>query len=46
MKKRVAVIGAGHLGRIHAKLLAVLLMERLSEEARFFSPWGFRLSQP
>lgn len=26
---------------IYAKLLAVLLMERLGEEARLFSPWGF-----
>jgi Transposase DDE domain len=29
---------------LHAKLLAVLIIERLSEEARFFSPWGFKLS--
>lgn len=28
---------------LHAKLLAVLLIERLGEEARFFSPWGFPL---
>lgn len=28
---------------IHAKLLAVLLIERLATEARFFSPWGFQL---
>lgn len=28
---------------IYAKLLAVLLMERLGEEARLFSPWGFPL---
>lgn len=26
---------------IYAKLLAVLLIERLGEEARLFSPWGF-----
>lgn len=26
---------------IYAKLLAVLLMERIGEEARLFSPWGF-----
>jgi len=26
---------------IYAKLLAVLLMERLGEESRLFSPWGF-----
>ena len=28
---------------IYAKLLAVLLLERLGEEARLFSPWGFPL---
>lgn len=28
---------------IYAKLLAVLLMERLGEESRLFSPWGFPL---
>ena len=28
---------------IHAKLLTVLLTERLAEEARFFSPWGFKI---
>ena len=26
---------------IYAKLLAVLLMERLGEASRLFSPWGF-----
>jgi hypothetical protein len=28
---------------IEGKLLTVLLIERLIDEARFFSPWGFRL---
>lgn len=28
---------------IYAKLLAVLLMERLGKESRLFSPWGFPL---
>lgn len=28
---------------IYAKLLAVLLIERLGEESRLFSPWGFPL---
>jgi len=28
---------------IYAKVLAVLLMERLGEESRLFSPWGFPL---
>jgi hypothetical protein len=31
---------------IYAKLLAVLLMERLGEEARLFSPWGFPVGVP
>lgn len=30
---------------IYAKLLAVLLIERLGEEARLFSPWGFPLGR-
>lgn len=30
---------------IYAKLLAVLLMERLGEETRLFSPWGFPLGR-
>lgn len=29
---------------IYAKLLAVLLIERLGEESRLFSPWGFPLA--
>lgn len=29
---------------IQAKLLTVLLIERLQQEARFFSPWGFSLA--
>ena len=33
---------------IQGKLLTVLLIEHLAREARFFSPWGYRLdsSQP
>jgi hypothetical protein len=31
---------------IYAKLLAVLLIERLGEESRLFSPWGFPLGRP
>jgi hypothetical protein len=31
---------------IQGKLLAVLLIERLIEEARLFSPWGFRIEPP
>ena len=30
---------------IYAKLLAVLLIERLGEESRLFSPWGFPLER-
>ena len=30
---------------IYAKLLAVLLIERLGEESRLFSPWGFPLRE-
>lgn len=30
---------------IYAKLLAVLLIERLGEESRLFSPWGFPLGE-
>jgi hypothetical protein len=30
---------------IYAKVLAVLLMERLGEESRFFSPWGFPIGR-
>ncbi len=51
-KRIKSLFGAGHLPKydpesarawIHAKLLAVLLIERLKEEALFFSPWGFKL---
>lgn len=54
-KRIKSLFGAGHVPKydpasarawIHAKLLAVLLIERLSEEARFFSPWGFELHPP
>lgn len=51
-KRLKSLFGAGHVPKydpasarawLHGKLLAVLLIERLSQEARFFSPWGFRL---
>lgn len=54
-KRLKSLFGAGHVPKydpesarawIHAKLLAVLLIERLSQEARFFSPWGFELRKP
>lgn len=52
-KRMKSLFQAGHVPKydpvsarawLHAKLLAVLIIERLSEEARFFSPWGFKLS--
>ena len=53
-KRLKSLLGVGHVPKrdpvaaqawIHGKLLAVLLMERLSEEARFFSPWGYPLAR-
>lgn len=53
-KRLKSLLGAGHVPKydpdsarawIYAKLLAVLLIERLSQEARFFSPWGFEFRQ-
>jgi len=54
-KRLKSLLKLGHLPKksdesarawIQGKLLAVLLIERLIEEARFFSPWGFDLSVP
>lgn len=51
-KRLKSLMQAGHVPKyddasarawIQAKLLAVLLIERLQEQARFFSPWGFPL---
>lgn len=51
-KRMKSLFQAGHVPKydpdsarawLHAKLLAVLIIERLSEQARFFSPWGFPL---
>jgi hypothetical protein len=51
-KRLKTLLGLGHLPKydpdsakawLHAKLLAVLLIERLGERARLFSPWGFQL---
>ena len=51
-KRLKSLMQAGHVPKydqasarawIQAKLLAVLLIERLQEQARFFSPWGFSL---
>ena len=52
-KRFKSLLGLGHLPKrsdasarawIEGKLLTVLLIERLIDEARFFSPWGFDLS--
>jgi hypothetical protein len=54
-KRIKTLLGAGHVPKmdpssarawIYGKLLAVLLIERLLLEARFFSPWGFRACEP
>lgn len=54
-KRIKTLLGAGHVPKmdpgsarawIYGKLLAVLLIERLLQEARFFSPWGFRRWEP
>lgn len=54
-KRLKSLLQAGHVPKydvasarawIQAKLLTVLLIERLTEEARFFSPWGFPLIAP
>jgi hypothetical protein len=52
-KRLKSLFGVGHVPKydetsarawLHGKLLAVLVIERLSEEARLFSPWGFELA--
>jgi transposase len=54
-KRLKSLLRLGHLPKrsdesarawIQGKLLTVLLVERLIEEARFFSPWGFDLAAP
>jgi hypothetical protein len=51
-KRMKSLFGAGHVPKydpesarawIQAKLLAVLMIERLEQEAALFSPWGFPL---
>lgn len=53
-KRFKSLLGLGHLPKrsdasarawIEGKLLTVLLIERLIDEARFFSPWGFDSAQ-
>lgn len=52
-KRFKSLLQLGHLPKrndasarawIQGKLLTVLLIEHLAEEARFFSPWGYRLT--
>ncbi|TVQ29424.1 MAG: IS4 family transposase [Wenzhouxiangella sp.] len=54
-KRFKSLLQLGHLPKrsdasarawIQGKLLTVLLVERLADEARFFSPWGYRLAMP
>lgn len=54
-KRLKSLLQLGHLPKrsdasarawIEGKLLTVLLIERLLDEARFFSPWGFELLPP
>lgn len=54
-KRMKSLLSAGHVPKyndrsarawIQGKLLTVLLIERLLEEARLFSPWGFALAAP
>jgi Transposase DDE domain len=49
-KRMKSLFAVGHVPKydpvsarawLHAKLLSVLLIERLTEQARIFSPWGF-----
>lgn len=54
-KRLKSLLRLGHLPKrsdesarawIQGKLLTVLLIERLIDKARFFSPWGFNLAAP
>ncbi len=54
-KRIKSLFGSGHVPKydpqsakawIFAKLLSVLIIEQLSREAHFFSPWGFELQEP
>jgi IS4 transposase len=53
-KRFKSLLGLGHLPKrsdasarawIEGKLLTVLLIERLVDEARFFPPWGFDIAE-
>jgi hypothetical protein len=54
-KRLKTIIGLGHLPKhnpescaawLHGKILVALLIERLYQEAEFFSPWGYPLQCP
>ena len=53
-KRLKSLLDAGHMpksndasakGRMQAKMLSALLLERIMLEAGFFSPWGYRLPE-
>jgi hypothetical protein len=54
-KRLKSIIGLGHLPKhnlescaawLHGKIFVALLIERLYQEAEFFSPWGYPLQCP
>lgn len=54
-KRLKGIIGIGHLPKhnpesciawLHGKMFVALLVERLYQEAEFFSPWGYPLENP
>jgi hypothetical protein len=54
-KRLKGIIGIGHLPKynpesciawLYGKMIVALLVERLHQEAEFFSPWGYPLSNP
>jgi len=54
-KRLKGIIGIGHLPKhnpesciawLHGKMFVALLVERLYQEAEFFSPWGYPIGNP
>ena len=54
-KRLKSVVGIGHLPKyspdsciawLHGKMFVALLVERLHQEAEFFSPWGYPIFSP
>jgi hypothetical protein len=54
-KRLKSIIGVGHLPKhnpesciawLHGKMFVALLVERLYQEAEFFSPWGYPFKNP